>query len=193
MTPAERMEQVHQAFDEWLKKADPLNLFATSHGFAREAWQDALLSYQPSAVPHTRKGWTLVPIEPTAAMIDAAVHCLDGLNLHKEARPATAVSRCATKAEISMFKVCRRWWAMLGAAPQVPGNSGADGEGAVSPVVTGEPLSPTSPIATPAGAASVRSASGALSEAGIRKALMRNAHFDDLAINELIRLAKELQ
>lgn len=48
-TSRERIEQIHQAFDEWLKKADPHNLFATSHGFAREAWQDAKLNAAPQA------------------------------------------------------------------------------------------------------------------------------------------------
>lgn len=37
-TPSEFAEKVDTDFDAWLERADPHNLFATSHGFARAAW-----------------------------------------------------------------------------------------------------------------------------------------------------------
>lgn len=36
-----RMEEIADQFDKWLARADPLNVFASSHGFARAAWIDA--------------------------------------------------------------------------------------------------------------------------------------------------------
>lgn len=41
MTPAERTEAIDAAYDAWLLKADPQQIFVTSHGFARSAWMDA--------------------------------------------------------------------------------------------------------------------------------------------------------
>jgi hypothetical protein len=67
--------------------------------------------------------FTTVPVKPTTAMIEAAIHCLDGVNLTKAAARGNAQS--ATKKDIQVYKVCHRWWAMLAAAPQAPGNGSA--------------------------------------------------------------------
>lgn len=83
-TPQERMEQIHQGFDWWLKKADPHNLFVTSHGFAREAWQDALLSERGE------KLYTKADAEALCEIAKAA-----GIKLAREA----TLEECAKLAE----------------------------------------------------------------------------------------------
>lgn len=72
------------------------------------------------------EGWQLVPIKPTSAMIEAAIHCLDGKNLLTEAAQGNA--QTATKKEIQLFKVCNRWWAMIAARPAPPSPQAPRGE-----------------------------------------------------------------
>ena len=72
---------------------------------------------------HGPKGWTRLPLMPTAAMIDASNNCLKGINIHKAARPHGKAQ--ATKADIRRYKVCMRWWAMIAAAPLTEDSSDA--------------------------------------------------------------------
>lgn len=62
----------------------------------------------PSPSEAEGEGWKLVPTEPTEKMLGAAIHCLDGVNLMKQA---------PTRAGRATYKARARYCAMLASAP----------------------------------------------------------------------------
>jgi hypothetical protein len=75
---------------------------------------EAALSETPAGgTAKVPEGWKLVPVEPTPYMVVAAIRCLAGVNLLKQA---------PTNTGRAMFKAEARYRAMLAAAPSPDGN-----------------------------------------------------------------------